>query len=482
MARKNKGKRVRTVGRIAPSLIIRNRSYKELAEIAARLAPIRTEVWRRYGSRAALGRSHEDIRDQDWMGEDGFASSIDLPARVWKATVDDVLGDIKANREAAKQSVIENLYRRDLEESDRDEKVALLRHNEWFGDNLLRRLMRIKWRRGKTSVDNHIVLDCQSYTIEKRPDGKTWLEVTSLTPRERISIPLKGNPPISGTIRLILRGDNHLDVHYAMPEIEACVTRPCGLRVVAADKGYTEVFTDSDGDRHGEKLGKMLTTMTDKNNIRYIGRQTLSAIADKHLATGHYRKYERIVANNLGKQKLVRQKKVHRAKVRTEVFTATHAVIDKASVFVVEDLSKPINRYDRYKKKNRRLSGWVKGIIQEAVVSVSRRRGASVDCVNAAYTSQVVRCHPSFGTRDNGKLHCTKCRAVYDVDAVAAENILERRSDTEIGRYTNYKKVRAILEERFRTVSPSDTTAETARPGLQLGFETTRRRQRRAKK
>ena len=80
---------------------------------------------------------------------------------------------------------------------------------------------------------------------------------------------------------------------------------------------------------------------------------------------------------------------------------------------------------------NRRLSGWVEGLIQEAVVSVSRRRGASVDCVNARYTLQVVRCHPSFGRPDGGRLHCTVCGAVYDVDVVAAENILERRADPD---------------------------------------------------
>jgi transposase len=169
--------------------------------------------------------------------------------------------------------------------------------------------------------------------------------------------------------------------------------------------------------------------------------------------------------------------------VRTEVFTAAHAVIDKAAVLVVEDLTHPIVGYDRGNNTNRRLSGWVKGLIAEAATSVSRRRGASVDCVNAAYTSQAVRCHPSFGRRNGGKLHCTVCKAVYDVDAVAAENLLERRADREISRFTPYRKVRTILEQRFRQASPSTSarlgvTAETAQPRLQSGRQ---RRQRRAK-
>ncbi len=96
-----------------------------------------------------------------------------------------------------------------------------------------------------------------------------------------------------------------------------------------------------------------------------------------------------------------------------------------------------------------------------------------MDCINAAYTSQVVRCHPSFGRRDGGKLHCTICKAVYDVDVVAAENILERRTDREIGRFMPYRKVRAVLEERSRLATGGATlpavTAETAQPRLQLG-------------
>jgi hypothetical protein len=63
-----------------------------------------------------------------------------------------------------------------------------------------------------------------------------------------------------------------------------------------------------------------------------------------------------------------------------------------------------------------------------------------VDCANAAYTSRAVRCEPSFGRRDGGTVHCTVCKAVYDVDVVAAENLLERRTDREIGRYTRNGK------------------------------------------
>jgi hypothetical protein len=101
---------------------------------------------------------------------------------------------------------------------------------------------------------------------------------------------------------------------------------------------------------------------------------------------------------------------------------------------------------------------------------------------------RIVAIGSSFGRRDSGKLHCTTCKAAYDVVVVAAENILERRTDRKIGRFMPYRKVRAILDERFRQTSPSanarqDVTAETAQPRLQLGWKRRKapRRQRRAK-
>jgi hypothetical protein len=305
-------------------------------------------------------------READCLGpeEPGRAAKFGLPARLWKATLDDVLADIKANRTAAKQAVIDNVYHRELDEADRDAKLHLLRKDIWFCQPLLRRLMRRQWKRGKTSVNNHIVLDSQCYTVRKDAQGKAWIDIMGLIAKQRLTIPLPSTAPISGTIRLILRGHNaqgkgrgqsarggKLEIHYAVPEFKACVTRPCGPQTLGADKGYTEVFTDSDGDRHGLQLGKLLTTKSDANKIRYQGRQTLEAIADKHLAKGRGRKYERIIAHNTGKRKIVRQKVRHQAVVRTKVFTATHKLVDKLAVLAIEDLSRPIRLRSRQKEQ-----------------------------------------------------------------------------------------------------------------------------------
>jgi hypothetical protein len=210
-----------------------------------------------------------------------------------KPTLDDVLADIKANREAAKQAVIRNRYRRELDEADLDTKLDLLRHDAWFGQPLLRRLMRRQWKRGKTSVDNQIVLDTQCYRVRKDATGRIWLDVIS--PRRTSGWRSRSRP----TFRSLARcgsscgGATRMAPDAGVPPAvtssksimpcrrrRACVTRPCGLRAIGADKGYSEVFTDNDGKRHGTELGTMLSAMTDKNTVRYAGRQTPAALAD----------------------------------------------------------------------------------------------------------------------------------------------------------------------------------------------------------
>ena len=117
---------------------------------------------------------------------------------------------------------------------------------------------------------------------------------------------------------------------------------------------------------------------------------------------------------------------------------------------VVEDLAHVIMGYDRGRNMNRRLAGWVKGLIQEAIESASRRRGASVNVVNAAYTSQWLPGCSAFGKRIGEFIYCPLGRVVFVADHIAAVNILHRKNDTGISRYLPYREVKQVLEERSR--------------------------------
>ncbi|BAP55528.1 transposase, IS605 OrfB family, central region [Thioploca ingrica] len=72
--------------------------YQAMLEQARRLGVIRTEVWQRFGSIKGVGLPDRTIRDK-WIKE---GRQFNVGATPWKQTLGDAIGDIKANREAAK--------------------------------------------------------------------------------------------------------------------------------------------------------------------------------------------------------------------------------------------------------------------------------------------------------------------------------------------------------------------------------------------
>lgn len=428
--------------------------HKRLVEMARLCGDVRAEAWRRYGALAGLTRSNRQIRDQDWLAGPKLGEKTGLPARIWKATLEDSINAIKAHRAASIDAVIRLIWRSARSLPEKKRMAAMLRDGTWPQNRLLHRLMRTHWRHGVSAIRDQIVLDVQGHRCFDL-NSRRWLSVSSLVPRQRIAIPLgRFDRPISGAIRLRVRDDGEVDILYAVDEKDACVTRPCGTAEVGLDKGYSEVFTDSDGERHGVGLGALLSAESDHLKTAWAARRKLEALVKKHESQGKLSKAERIRRHNLGRQKLAERKNRHRQKARSLVFSACHSVFDKAGAAIVEDLRQPIRGYDRGKNTNRRLSGWVKGLISEAVEATSRRRGASVDEINAAYTSQVLPGCGAFGRRAGDALHCPLGRAVFEADHIAAVNILQRKSDKGIGRFLPYRQVRQVLEERSRQSPP----------------------------
>ena len=113
----------------------------------------------------------------------------------------------------------------------------------------------------------------------------------------------------------------------------------------------------------------------------------MGAVLEK-LKEKNPKKAKRIIKHNLGCQKLDRRKKKHQGKVKTLIFTAANKIVGKAETVVCEDLTKTFKSKNLGKNTNRRLSGWVKGLMASAIDIVASRRGSRVVLVNAAYTSQ----------------------------------------------------------------------------------------------
>lgn len=426
------------VTRIAYSRDLTASKLKHLKELARRLGVLRSEVWQEFGSIKGLNFTHRQIRDQ-WLAK---GKQFNVPARLWKETLRDVIADISSYREAAKVTVRKAIPKRTSDKKHQIRLYRLLKRDKWVEDSFLCRQMRKHFKHGRTQVENQIILDTGCYkTFEQ--GGQAWLSVSSLVPRKRIAIPLNTTCRPAGTLRLILRG-GRVEMHYAVNADKVCSTRPCGTASLGVDKGYTEVLTDSEGKRHGKGLGKLLSQESDYLKAKYQRRNKLKAVAE-----AKPRKARSILDNNLGRKKLDVRKRKHTSNVRNKVYKAVHSVFDKAFEVASEDLTAPIKSKKPYSKNmKRRLSGWVKGLIAEALNNVSQRRGASLVLVSASYTSQTDSRHGVLlGQRKGDLFHCFDGE-VLDADENAALNIEARARDPEIGLWTPYREVRSILLRR----------------------------------
>ncbi len=426
------------VTRILYSYKLNQGKLDQLQEQARLLGLVRSEVWQRFGSISGIKLRDRTIRDQ-WMKEKrNFAVS----ANAWKETLRDAVADIKAYREAAKDKVKQAIRARTSDKKALKRLYTLLKCDDWQSDPFLRRQMRKHFKHGVNHTSNQIIVRadmCKTFTL----NGQCWLKVPGLIPRQVISIPLKTTIDYAptGTLRLIIR-QGKVEVHYQQ---EVDVVQSCGDQMVAIDKGYTEAFVDSDNDRYGEGLGKLIAKESDHLNKKYRNRNKLRAIARKKP-----HKRAAIEENNLGRKKLGKRQDTQITKLRTLIFTATHRLIDKARMVATEDLTSPIASKTNYgKNTNRRLNQWTKGILAEALETVSKRRCSSLHLVNAAYTSQMDSFNRGLltGTRRGDKFY-RENGEVVQADYNAARNVLARLSDQEIGRWMNFKKVKSILQER----------------------------------
>jgi len=432
------------VTRILYSRRLNAGKYAALEEQARRLGHIRTEVWQRYGSLAGVGLRDRQVRDQ-WLRE---GRTFDVSANAWKETLRDAMADIKTHREAAKVKARAAIRRHTSDEAERKRLYTLLKGDKWTEDAYLRRVMRKYLKRGHNHTHNQIVVRSDNYTVFEQ-GGRCWIKVPGLERGRRVAIPLDttiDHAP-SGTLRLILR-EGVVELHYT---VEAESGRACGDREIGVDKGYTEAFVDSDGEHHGEELGELLQKESDYLKVKNQRRAKLRAIAKN---TKNERKRQNILRNNLGRKKLERRQRRHQAKVRDVCFKAAHAIVDKAGVIAAEDLTAPMTKRSFGKNVNRRLAAWTKGVLAEALDTVSQRRGSTLVLVNAAYTSQVdSRNGCLLGRRDGDRFHCFDGE-VLQADENAARNVLARLYDPEIDRWTPYKQVRSILLARTERLRP----------------------------
>ncbi|MGK0290114.1 MAG: IS605 OrfB family transposase [bacterium] len=424
------------VCRIVKSVDLNRVKYLELKEQARLLGTLRKAVWHEFGSLKGVGANHRKIRTE-WVKTKDFSP---LPAKAWKETLRDALDDISMCEASAKVKARRDINKRVKEVKERKRLFNLLRGNKWVKDPLLSRFMRKHKRHGRTKVNNYIVLESGIYGQFTGMDGNTWLKIPSFTRGEQVCVPLNSSIQLKGGLRVILK-DGIVYVHYAINEK---IEDRHGDLIVGADKGYTEAFADSEGNFYGKDFGKVLTDYSDKVNQRGKARNRLFKLAEKKP-----HKAKNIEKFNLGRKKLEKTNRRKKLLVRDLAFKSVHQLVDLAKEICVEDLSRPMDSKDKGKRVNRILSGWAKGSLQEALESVTKRRGSFLRLLNACYSSQMdSKTHRLEGRRVGDKFYHVNGE-VSQADTNAAVNLKHRGDDTEITLHMSYKQVKKILLERL---------------------------------
>lgn len=438
-------------------------TYSELALIAKRLGILRKIIWHQFSSdpKKLNDRKIRDI----WLkekenGTNLYPKIIDqLPARLWKETLRDTIGGINGYFEAGFTEIIKRLYRKyDKAEA---KKLTKILKTDYKSNNELHRMVRTLIPKGYSKADNIICLDEYCYSFK---DNQTnIMQVISLRPMKRLLIPLTTKNRPKGNFKIILkdgRCEFRVNHKYQTTNIE----KP--IEAIGVDKGYSEVFTDNTGERHGEGFGKLLTKKSDFLDEKYKNRNKLWAIMKKAREAGDIKKANNIKSNNLCNKKLNRQKEIMKAELKEKIYSAAKKIAQKASIIAIEDLTFKTKSKSKFKKVNRRLSSWIKGVIDEAIIKYCFIYGTKLVYVNAAYTSQGDSRYDCalMGTRI-GDSFIGFDEVVLDADINAAINILARLYDKEINLYTSAEKVKEILIHRAEAVLSA--SVETAQLGLQ---------------
>jgi len=463
---------MRTIRRI--TLKLNKAKWQALNELAKRYASEKDNHLLVYNSDQRFAQSVSERKQRDSLVANKYVNPNGLQARMWKMAHKDAYETVSRqwSAESLRSHVTCTVSKMVWNDSQKHYAFWLLKSplrqaqlSCGFADvpthfvinpveqqpvrNYLRRASRRQRRnRPRVKIARSIAIDECMYEIITH-NGRQYIKIMGLKPRQRIIIPLTGNTPIRGNIRVVLDFENQrVEVHYTatvktMPRLTGEV---CGL-----DAGVSEVFTDDLGNQYGLGFGQTLGEMSKKLNDKGRKRNKLHQLAKKAKAKGNWKKAKRIRKFNLGRKKLNRARRKAKAELSRRINTSVNQVLKKRqpSVMVTEKLD------IRGKAKNKRLlrlvSLWTRGILKERVEFKASAGGSRREQVNPSYSSQMC---PSCGYvhRNNRKgdvFQCVRCKHADHADRVAAINLKARKDDPEIFLFTPKERVKAILLARF---------------------------------
>ena len=300
---------------------------------------------------------------------------------------------------------------------------------------------------------NRIDFDSSCYKVRSTEAGQ-FLELMSLQPGKRICLRLKGKSKIRGTLQLIRDTAGTYSLRVYVPQ--QCEEKRKTGTVIGIDLGYTEMMATSEQELLGTDLGQYFSAISDKRRKNSEGRNRMHSPFRNLLKKpnkDNLAKAERIRKHNLGRKKqrarYIRDIGVIKTIVNRELNLLFTRKTNPIKQIVVEDLSARMKVHFG-KKWNRRLSGWMRGYLQERIRYKAKKHGIEVSEVNPAYSSrECPGCHcTDKKNRYGNSFKCSLCGYHGHADLVASLNILGRLGEKEIRIGMSPARVKAVLDGR----------------------------------
>ena len=414
-----------------------------------------------YGIRS-IAKLENGRKMRDSLMNKNLANISRMPARYWKITLVQVLGNLKTLLENVNLKIRKASFNNsNLSDVDRhyinnilkyenclsnvlnfkkiDQYIYKKHHNVNFKrlNNLIRRYYRRY--RGKIPYShktNFLLLDADMYRYEKG-----MIAISTLKKGRRIPIKLKDERIFEGN--LTLKWDTRLII-YGTAKAK-CRIDENPENVVAIDKGKRKLVISTSGNSYGKGYSDMARDLIEKQERKMKERQFYWNLYRKFLKSEKTLKAENVLANNLGKKKFnkfserIREKSKSYINHELDLFFET----EKPTEIIKEDLTwENLNGKSRGKNFNRIINRWEKGYLDSQIEWKGQQRGIRITNVNPAYTSQICHRCNNFGNRDGETFTCPHCGNKMDADVNAAHNIMKRKEMKEINIYTSASKVK----------------------------------------
>ena len=463
------------------SLPLNKKKWSEVVKTAEAYARQKDAFLVQFGHVKYLHYLDEKRSLRDELVSSGFVSPFGLQARQWKLALNDTLFTLERQWEAAVVEVKERLYRHEgLTGEEKHYAFWLLykhkKHGrDWkriqaifTGENVIndeidldakarakvrkylkRAFRRVLGSKPRVKKARSFVVDQQMYRVFTT-GKRQYIAVATLTPGERVIIPLAGVHAMEGNLLVVLiPEENSVEIHLTREPR----TYPLCREEAGIDLGVTEVFTDDTGKKYRPEYGAALQEMSNHILDKSKKRQKLWALRRKFLKQDPD-KARRILKHNLGLIKQTKRNKRYRTRCENEINRAFNEFYRerRPKTIAYEDLS---HLRDKAKSKgmSRKVSNWQRSIIKKRL-EYKNHIFSVIDPgpQNAAYSSQ--EC-PECGWVDAKNRHgdifkCRKCSFAADADHVSALNLKKRLHDGEITRYVPYKKVKELLLQRYQ--------------------------------